>query len=287
MPFNENKLTSVIKELLGSQEGMLFLTSSGAEATTQVLFSHYWEEARLQGKNQFITQETFLEELSCVVKKPQSDLAALLSPRTALVSLEIADPLSGVVQPIEAIALLCEQKGISLHVDVTEALGAMPLNIMADYISFDAKTLGVKGAGALLAKKPLRPLIYGQRFFNEAVLESFLEKAEKALQDVSFVGLEIARLRKRFEKRVKEEISGCRIIGEEQLRLPHKSYLSFEKVHPNALAFRLQESGYTCREGEEGISFTFAPSTNAAFIEALTEQLINDVAFLRQVSEGL
>ncbi|MEI6531867.1 MAG: aminotransferase class V-fold PLP-dependent enzyme, partial [Chlamydiota bacterium] len=253
------------------------LTSSGAEATTQVVFAHYFQEARLEGKNQFIMRETFLEELSCVVKKPQEDLQAIITPRTALVSLEIADSLSGLLRPWEVISALMAQKKVPLHVDVTEAIGSMPISVQADYISFDASKLGIIGMGALWSKHPVRPLIYGQRTFNEGLVKELLNNVQKVLETVSSKSLETARLRKRFEQA--SESFGAYIIGKDLPRLPHKSYLAFDKIHPNALAFYLQEEGFNCVEGPEGVSFTIA--------EGFTGDIKQAVTFLQEVSQGL
>lgn len=285
MSLNENKIESFLQELLGAQGGVLSIVSSGSEAVTQVLLHHYFDEARLQGKNQFITKEPFLEGLSCVVKKPEENLEALITPRTALVSLEFADSLSGVICPYEMIQNLCTEKGLPLHMDVTSAIGAMPFSLAADFISFDGSALGVPGSGALWSKKPLRPLIYGKREFNEHVLHELCEKAEKACENACFVALEIARLRKRFEKRLEDEIKDMRVLYKDKMRLPHKSYLAFDKVHPNACAFRLQETG--CLEGPEGVSFTFLPSHTAAYMDDLVEEIKEAVHFLRTISEGL
>lgn len=260
--------TKPLADLLGGH-GTLTLTSSGAEATTQVLMSHYFDEARLQGKNQFVTKETFLEEFSCVVRP---DL--VITPRTALVSIALADPMSGVIQPVQEIAALCQQKEVALHVDVTEALGVMEIALDADFISCDGSALGVIGIGALLARKPLRPLIYGPRAHNPALVTQFIQAAQTA---DPLAGLEIARLRKRFEKALGETV-----LFAEQPRLPHISYIAFAGVHPEALAFRLRYRGLEVREGPLGVSFTMSP-----LILDAVPLIKEEIAILRTIAGDL
>ena len=277
MSLNELKLYEALAKLIGVEGGVWQLTSSGAEAMTQVVFAHYFQEARLEGKNQFIMRECFLEKLSCVVKQPQADLSSIITARTALISLEIADSFSGVLIPWELTAALCCEKKIPLHVDVTEAIGFMPISLQADYISFDASKLGVVGLGALWSKNQVRPLIYGQRFFNDILVKELFNNVQKVLENISSKSLEIARLRKHFEQ-VSESL-GAHILGKDLPRVPHKSYLAFDKIHPNALAFYLQEEGIECIEGPQGVSFSISEDFNPDIKQA--------VSFLREVSKDL
>jgi cysteine desulfurase len=276
--------SKTLKELLGGT-GELIITSGGAEATTQVLMSHYFDEARLQGKNQFITEETFLEDFSCVVKPPEEPLA--ITPRTALVSLKLADSVTGLLRPIKEIAALCRDSQVALHVDVTEAIGSIEIAIDADFISFDGATLGIPGIGALLAKKPIRPLIYGTRQFNPALVTSFCKAALHAHKEQSLVAMESTRLRKRFEKRVREEIARAAVLHAEQPRLPHISYISFSHIHPNALLFRLKHRGVAVLEGPLGISFRFTATTTPEEIDDLVQIVKEETALLALIAEGL
>lgn len=275
-----------LKELLGGS-GSLFLTSSGAEATTQVLMSHYFDEARLQGKNQFITSESFLEDLSCVVTLPEGDISSSITPRTALVSVAYADSTTGLMAPVKEMAVVCRQAGVALHVDVTAAISFMPIDLDADFLSLDGKAFGVLGLGALLAKKPLRPLIYGERQFNPELVQSFCKAALHAQQDQSFTALETQRLRKRFEKQLKEAVPRAAILFEEEERLPHISYVNFSRVHPDALVFRLAHRGIKALEGPQGVSFSFTATMSADEIEEMVSVVKEEVALLALISEGL
>lgn len=275
-----------LKDLLGGS-GDLFLTSSGAEATTQVLMSHYFDEARLQGRNQFITSESFLTDLSCVVIAPGGDVASSITSRTALVSMAYADSTTGLIAPVKEVAASCRAAGVAFHVDVTAAVSSMPIDLDADFLSLDSRAVGVLGLGALLARKPLRPLIYGERQFNPELVQHFCKAALHTYQDQSFTALETQRLRKRFEKQLKEVLPHASILFEEEERLPHITYVSFAHVHPDALVFRLAHRGVKVLAGAQGVSFSFTATTGIEEIEEMIAVVKEEVAFLALISEGL
>lgn len=119
-----------------------YLFTSGAEAVNQVIMGTYIDVTRKTGRHHFLASTvgeapsvmamTRLEEMGCHfqmvpvnsegIVTPQA-LAETLTPRTALLSLSWGNGLTGIVQPIEQIAKLCEERGILLHVDATHVLG--------------------------------------------------------------------------------------------------------------------------------------------------------------------
>jgi cysteine desulfurase len=96
-----------------------------------------------------------------VLKSGIVDVAALAAmlDRPIFVSVMAANNESGVVQPIDEIALLVRKSGGVLHVDAAQALGKIDLSgCPADYITVSAHKMGgPQGVGALVIKTNTAP----------------------------------------------------------------------------------------------------------------------------------
>ena len=80
-----------------------------------------------------------------------------IRPDTILVTIMFGNNEIGVLQPIREIAALCKKHGVLFHSDATQAVGKIPVDVVADNIdlmSFTAhKMYGPKGIGVLYVRR--------------------------------------------------------------------------------------------------------------------------------------
>lgn len=260
----ESRMQMIIDLVQSSILDRFVFTSSGAEAINQVFWSVFACVARKEGKTHIIVSSLEdaptmrcakrLEELGCTIKiAPVNDagqidleeLSKQIGPRTALISVSIANGLTGVIQPIDEIIQLAKEKGVLIHLDAEYAVGKIPLEFRSDYLTFSGdKMHSVKGSGALFAKEnaPLVPYILsGSDEMGPLDVPSLMAMSAAAQQSLLYLdhmALEVVRLRDLFESL----INGNALYSEGP-RLPNTSCIAFEGVHQEALLYFLNRKG--------------------------------------------
>lgn len=201
-----------------------------------------------------------------------AQLEAALGEDVLLLSVMAANNEIGVLQPLAAIAALCRQRGVLLHVDAAQAAGHIPLAI--DELGIDLLSLsghkfyGPKGIGALLVRPGLQlaaqlhgggqqdgrragtlpvPLVVG---LGEALLGAEADRAERArrlgtLRNQLWTGLEALG---------GIELNGGGLPGDGAPRLAHNLNVSVQGVDGTRLHRLLRQrlavsSGSACSQG--------------------------------------
>lgn len=91
-----------------------------------------------------------------------------LRDETAMVCIQLANPILGTIQPIREIADACRNRGVRLHCDATQAFGKIAVDAVSlgvDTMSISGhKFYGPKGSGALYLRGGLKlsPICHGE-----------------------------------------------------------------------------------------------------------------------------
>lgn len=194
----------------------------------------------------------------------QLDLGALdaaLRPDTALVSIMAANNESGVRFPLDRIAEIVKGKGVLFHVDATQAVGKVAIDLRdlpVDLLNLSAhKFHGPKGVGALFLRRGLRLKAFqlgggqerGRRGGTENVpgivgLGAAAELARDRLPEMA----RVAAQRDRLEAQL-AAVDGFRVLGQASPRLPNTSLQSYRGLEGEALLLRLDQAGHCVSTG--------------------------------------
>lgn len=198
------------------------------------------------------------------------DVRRALQPDTLLVSVMAANNEIGTLQPIAAIGAIVRAHGALFHVDATQALGRMALDVQADAIdllSLSAhKLYGPKGVGALYVRRrprrtELLPLIEGggqegglrPGTLNVPGIVGTGIACEIMIESMAGETVRLAALRERLWAALTRELDGLTLNGHPELRLAGNLHLSIAGVQPDALLLGLDEvalsAGAACSTG--------------------------------------
>lgn len=259
----EQRQLESIRSYFGAKKENVFVSTSGGEhAITEVFDLHYHKNIFHSGKQHILVgkmdQVLFdkglkkLNTLGVVHDYLEADeqghiteeiLLKAITPRTSLVMLSWANPLTGVIQPIADLVKLCNEKDISCHVDASHVIGKLYFSLEdfnIDYLTFDAKPFhGPYKMGGLFMQ------IQDKIIFREESFPLQLEALDHALahakDKIDTMNLEIARLRNTFEKQIVNRIPCAKVLFQDIERLPNVSVIAFPNVASEYLLYLLAQ----------------------------------------------
>ncbi|EMY34975.1 cysteine desulfurase [Arthrobacter crystallopoietes BAB-32] len=201
-------------------------------------------------------------------------LAAALTPETALCTVMYANNEVGTVQPLARIAELCRAAGVPFHTDAVQAAGWLPLapaETGADAISISGHKLGApKGCGLLYVsgRLPLEPLLHGGG--QERGRRSGTENVAGAVAVATALSLAEAERPEAAERlrgyrdyligAVLKAVPGALLTGHRTERLPASASFCFPGTSGEAVLLELERRGVVCSSGSACAAGSDEPS---------------------------
>jgi cysteine desulfurase len=202
------------------------------------------------------------------------DIRRALRAETVLITVMHANNELGTIQPIEEIARIAAEAGVSFHSDAVQSAGKIPVDVAklgVDLLSISAhKFCGPKGVGALYVRsgRHVAPRSWGghaerdRRAGTENVpgIVALGKAAELARTLLPEDGSRISALRDRLETALVERIPNILINGDRVRRVPNTSNISFPGAGGEALLIALDLQGIACSTGAACSSGSTEPS---------------------------
>jgi cysteine desulfurase len=290
-PHAEGRRTRAIVEdareevatLVGARAAEVVFTSGGTEANNAVLAGG-WQAICLAGIEHDSVRVPARGSGAQVVNLPVDAsgvvrLAAFeggtqaTSGCRALLSLQLANNETGVLQPLTHAVALAKAGGLSVHTDAVQAAGRVAVDFRAlgvDFLTLSSHKLGgPKGVGALVIRDgaALPTLIAGggqerrrrAGTENVAAIAGFGAAAGAAVRDLAEMD-RVRGLRDRLEAEVRSVAPSAVMIAAEAERLPNTTSVALPGTSAETLVIALDlagvavSAGAACSSGKVGAS---------------------------------
>ena len=199
-----------------------------------------------------------------------------MDDKTILVTIMAANNEIGVLQPIREIGKLCHEKGVLFHTDAVQAVGKVPVNVIADNIDVasisGAQDLRPQGRGRALCA-PAQPARADRRADRRRRPRARHEvrHAERARHRGPGQGLRdwparrwtpraayLRGLRDRLKTKLESELDYVHVNGSMEHRLPGNLNMSFVYVEGESLLMGINDVAVS--SGSACTSATLEPS---------------------------
>lgn len=299
-----------VAALAGCEPGEVVFTSSGTEADNMAIKG---VAAALGGRgNHIVTTQVehpgvanpclYLESLGFEVTRVPVDvdglldlerLEAAITDRTILISAMAANNETGVLFPVREMGEIALRRRVYLHCDGVQAAGKIPLSVRDDGISLLAlsghKLSAPKGIGALVVRRGVKcqPLIHGGSqernrrggTENVAGIVAFGRACAIARETMTDDMGRLKGLRERLEEGILARVSGARVNGHRERRLPTTTNITIPGVEADSLLMALDLEGIAASSGSACSSGTLKLSPVLAAMGRTTEEAKGSVRF--------
>lgn len=199
---------------------------------------------------------------------------ASLTDDTALASIMHANNETGVMFPIERLGEIAASRRVPLHVDATQTVGKMPMNLKelpVQLLTFAAhKFHGPKGVGGLYVGRGvrLRPQLLGghqERDLragteNVAGIVGMAVALALAIEHLDEENTRVRALRDRLEAGILERVAIAHVNGDREARLPNTTNIGFDMLEAEAILMLMSNHGLCVSSGSACSSGSLEPS---------------------------
>jgi cysteine desulfurase len=203
------------------------------------------------------------------------DLKRAIDDKTILVTIMAANNEIGVLQPIAEIGRICHEKNVLFHCDAVQAVGKIPVNVIADNIdamSISAhKIYGPKGVGALYVRRrdprvQIAAQIDGgghERGMRSGTLNvpgivGLGKACEISGQEMAEEARRLTGMRDGLKAKLETELDYVHVNGSMEHRLPGNLNMSFLYVEGESLLMGINDVAVS--SGSACTSATLEPS---------------------------
>jgi cysteine desulfurase len=283
---------AAVGALINAPAASVYFTSGGSESNNTVI-STMGRLARKGDRNEIITTaiehpcvlnaSRFLAEGGLTVhflpvdeygRVSMDEYRKVLSEKTLLVSIMMANNEIGTIQDIKALAALAHEKGAFFHTDAVQAVGKVLVDVEdlgVDYLTLSAhKLYAPKGVGGLYvrSRKPIEPLIHGGHqeggvragTYNNPGIIGFGKAAQLAKSRLASEEPRLRALRARLMKGLTERVSRAKVNGHPDFVLPNTLNVSFPGAEGEAILLSMDLDGIDASTGSACASGSLDPS---------------------------
>jgi cysteine desulfurase len=265
---------SLIAEMVGCFPDQIYFNSGASEGVSHVLFSlleyapknknivitspiehvvipkalHFYEDRR-----GFKIEQVTIDAHGIVEISSLKSLLEKHKHNLALVTIMAVNNETGVIQPYQEIAKLCQQYGVDFFCDTTQLIGKGEFHFEQSGVDFAVcsghKIGALTGTGFVMAKDPtrLQSHVFGsaqekglrggtQNYLGIETLAIALHDFNENKSKLS----ELAKARLQFEKEIKQMFPATVIIGETVPRLAGTTLISYPGIHGQAVQIELE-----------------------------------------------